>query len=290
MKRAGFFVFSASGNTKRICKLFGANLENHGFESEYVAIRKETEVKDVSAYDVMCIAYPVHGFNAPQIVLNFAKTLPQADKKGYYIIKTSGEPLKLNDASSRKLKRILARRGYVFKGEFHYVMPYNMIFRHSDGMAALMWQAAQNTAPADAAAMAEGKDVDFREGLGAVATRFAFSVERRGIALIGKGFRVDKNKCINCGKCVKACPVQNITLKDGKFRFGGHCLGCTACSFNCPTNAINIGMLNGWKVNGAYNFGASTDGLTEKDVCRYCHKSYIRYFERHGIILGKDKK
>lgn len=169
-------------------------------------------------------------------------------------------------------------------------MPYNMIFRHSDGMAALMWQAAQNTAPADAAAMAAGKDVDFREGLGAVATRFAFSVERRGIALIGKGFRVDKNKCINCGKCVKACPVQNITLKDGKFRFGGHCLGCTACSFNCPTNAINIGMLNGWKVNGAYNFGASTDGLTEKDVCRYCHKSYIRYFERHGIILGKDKK
>ena len=115
-------------------------------------------------------------------------------------------------------------------------------------------------------------------------------MERRGIALIGKGFRVDKSKCINCGKCVKACPVQNITLKDGKFRFGGHCLGCTACSFNCPTNAINIGMLNGWKVNGAYNFGASTDGLTEKDVCRYCHKSYIRYFERHGIILGKDKK
>ena len=82
----------------------------------------------------------------------------------------------------------------------------------------------------------------------------------------------------------------NLTLKDGKFRFAGHCLGCTACSFNCPTNAINIGMLNGWKVNGAYNFGASTDGLTEKDVCRYCHKSYIRYFERHGIILGKDKK
>ena len=101
---------------------------------------------------------------------------------------------------------------------------------------------------------------------------------------------IDHDLCINCGKCVKACPVQNITLKDGKFRFGGHCLGCTACSFNCPTNAINIGMLNGWKVNGAYNFGASIDGLTEKDVCRYCHKSYIRYFEKHGIILGKDKK
>ena len=29
---------------------------------------------------------------------------------------------------------------------------------------------------------------------------------------------------------------------------------CMRCSFYCPKDAINIGMLNSWKVNGTYNF------------------------------------
>lgn len=288
MKRAVFFVFSASGNTQKVCNLFAENLAGAGYATDNFRIRKDMEMPDVSAYDTVIVAYPVHGFNAPQIVLDFAKNLQEGQNKSYYIIKTSGEPLRLNDASSRKLGRIMKKRGYRFKGEFHYVMPYNMIFRHTDQMAALMWKAANNTVPADAAVIAENKFRPNDIGVKAKLTRFLVSVERRGIALIGRGFTVDKDKCVMCGKCEKACPVGNITVKDGKISFGGHCLGCTACSFNCPKNAINLGMLNGWKVNGAYDFGGSVEGLTEDDVCRYCHKAYMRYFKEHGVNLDRQ--
>lgn len=248
-------------------------------------IRTDAERPDVAAYDTLCVGYPVHGFNAPQNVLDFAKGLQDCPGKGYYVIKTSGEPLHVNDASSRILDRILKKKGYVKKGEFHYVMPYNMIFRHSDKMAALMWQAAKNTAPADADDVFDGKERQLKAKLPAVLTRFVVAVEHKGMPFLGRFFKADAEKCVSCGKCERLCPMSNIVMKDGLPSFGKHCIGCTACSFNCPTDAISIGLLQGWKVNGAYEMEGPTEGLTRKDVCAYWRGSYVRYFREHGIEL-----
>lgn len=283
--RVTFTVMSASGNTAKVCRLFGERLIERGAVCEYVRIRTDASAPDPDSFDTLVVGYPVHGFNAPQNVLDFAKSLQEGDNKAYYIIKTSGEPLHLNDASSRILDRILKKKGYVKKGEFHYVMPYNMIFRHSDKMAALMWQAARNTAPADADLVFEGKEHPLKAKLPALATRFVVAVEHKGMPFLGRFFKADKEKCVSCGKCAKLCPMSNIEMKDGLPVFGKHCIGCTACSFNCPTSAIDIGLLQGWKVNGAYKMDGSVEGLGRKDVCAYWRGSYVRYFREHGIDL-----
>ena len=283
-----FTVFSASGNTLRVAKLFSERLSERGAECETVRIREDMAAPDVASADTLVIGYPVHGFNAPQNVVDFAKGLPECENKVYYIIKTSGEPLHVNDASSRILDRILKKKGYIKRGEFHYVMPYNMIFRHSDDMAALMWQAARNTAPADADKIFAGEEAQLKAGLLAVMTRFVVAVEHKAMPYLGRLFKVKKEKCISCGKCAKLCPMLNIEMKDGLPVFGKNCIGCTACSFNCPADAISIGVLNGWKVNGAYKFAPPREGLTRKDVCNYWRGSYIRYFREHGIELNKE--
>lgn len=280
-----FTVMSASGNTRKVCDLFAARLRERGAECETVRIREDMAAPDVRSADVLAVGYPVHGFNAPQNVVDLAKDLPECENKGYYIIKTSGEPLHLNDASSRILDRILKKKGYVKKGEFHYVMPYNMIFRHSDDMAALMWQAAKNTAPSDADAIFEGKERQLKAGPFAKLTRFVVAVEHGAMPYLGRLFRVDADKCVSCGRCEKLCPMLNIEMKDGLPVFGKDCIGCTACSFNCPADAISIGVLNGWKVNGAYKFAEPREGLTKKDVCAYWRGAYVRYFREHGIEL-----
>ena len=187
----------------------------------------------------------------------------------------------------------MSAKGYEFKGEFHYVMPYNMLFRHSDKMVALMWRAALNTVPRDAALAAAGGERFPEVPAHARAIRGMLSFEHGGMRILGKFFRVDRDKCISCGKCVKLCPLGNITMSaDGKIRFGNKCMGCTACSFHCPQDAIKIGAMNRFKVNGPYSFSDDTDGITAEDVCDYCHDAYIRYFEAHGIKLpvGGDKK
>ena len=53
-------------------------------------------------------------------------------------------------------------------------------------------------------------------------------------------FRADDN-CIGCGQCVKNCPMNNITLKDGKPQWGKQCTHCMACICCCPAEAIEYG-------------------------------------------------
>ena len=291
--KAAFYSFSATGNTKRICGLFAGELKKSGYETEYFAIRQGADYAPPSGFDLVFVAYPVHGFSAPRIMIDFAKGLPDGNGQGYYIIKTSGEPLRANDASSSGLRRRMSAKGYEFKGEFHYVMPYNMLFRHSDKMVALMWRAALNTVPRDAALAAAGGERFPEVPAHARAIRGMLSFEHGGMSIRGKFVRVDRDKCISFGMCLKLCPLGNITMSaDGKIRFGNKCMGCTACSFHCPQDAIKIGAMNRFKVNGPYSFSDDTDGITAEDVCDYCHDAYIRYFEAHGIKLpvGGDKK
>ena len=47
--------------------------------------------------------------------------------------------------------------------------------------------------------------------------------------------------CIGCGQCAKRCPMNNVTLKDGKPVWGKVCTHCMACICYCPTSAIEYG-------------------------------------------------
>ena len=53
-------------------------------------------------------------------------------------------------------------------------------------------------------------------------------------------FRADQT-CTGCGKCVKVCPLNNITMKDKKPVWGKHCTHCMACICYCPAEAIEYG-------------------------------------------------
>ena len=47
--------------------------------------------------------------------------------------------------------------------------------------------------------------------------------------------------CIGCGQCAKRCPMNNVTLKDGKPVWGRNCTHCMACICYCPKEAIEYG-------------------------------------------------
>ena len=277
--KIAIFCFSGTGNTQKIADLYKGHFEDDGHQVEYFPIPLKNKV-DFSAFDLIGIGYPIHGFNAPEPVLKFAKSLTRRDKKNpsrVFVFKSSGEPVKMSRVSSLKLISILKMRGYKVTNEYQYVMPYNMIFRHTDHQAFVMWQTAQRLAKADCKEILSGKErLEKKLFLGAV-WAWIMRCEHWGAHIIGVGYRVDKNACISCGKCARECPVGNIKLVDGKPKFGGHCTICSKCSFYCPTNAINTGLLNGWKVHGAYSF---QDGDPNEDNghFNYCKKAYERYF------------
>jgi ferredoxin len=52
---------------------------------------------------------------------------------------------------------------------------------------------------------------------------------------------VDKEKCAGCGACEADCPVQAISMDDGKAKVDADtCVSCGACTGNCPCEAITL--------------------------------------------------
>ncbi len=273
MKKADIYVFSATGNTMKCAEELRKNLIELGAEAEIKRIESGLERVERTG-DTVVICYPVHGFNAPMNVINFCKGLPESGADAY-VLKTSGEPLSINDDSSARLIASLKKKGYAYKGEFHFVMPYNMIFRHSDEMAAKMFQTAKRRMPSVAEVVFEGEEHSKKVSMKAKIVRGVVGIEHWGARVNGRFFTVDTDKCVKCMKCVKNCPTENISYENGKFKFGGNCLLCTRCSFNCPTDAFKIGIMEFMHVNGKYNFNADPDKAV---IGKYCRKAYVRYF------------
>ncbi len=282
MTKIIFYVFSGTGNTLKVAKECAEKCEEAGAETTVCRLIKGKTYPSISDFDTAVVSYPVYGFNAPKPVLEFMKTLPDLKGKKVYFLMTSGEPLKLNNAAAARPWATVRKKGGEPSGSFRFVMPYNIIFRHSDKMAALMWQTALERLPAVASIIANGEKSGLGAGLGKRFVSRIVSIEHPAFPLIGRGFKVTKD-CVGCGKCATLCPQVNIKMAGGRPKFGKECAGCMACSFSCPVDAVRTGILNGWRVNGAYDFLAAP--ATEDEFCKYLKKTYIDYFQNDKTVL-----
>lgn len=283
--------FSGTGNTKMVVDACVKSFEENEASVTLHNIDDGDFTGNYADYDAVGFAYPIHAFNAPANVLKFAKNikkLQKNNKKPLFIVKTSGEPLALNNISSLKLKSILRRRGFNLSNEYHYCMPYNIIFRHTDNMAYKMWNTAQNIIPLDCKDILLGKPAKLKFVPFGRFLAWVFRIEHWGGRFNGKRYSVG-DACLKCGLCVKNCPTHNIKIEDGKFCFGKNCLMCMRCSFNCPANAIKIGLFEKWKVNGKYNFDNFNEA-EEQTHQKYCKKAYKKYFEKNQGRLDEEIK
>ena len=277
--------FSGTGNTAKVVEKYRDYLTAHGDSVETYAMEQllvngmpEEFVNTLNSADMLGIGYPVHAFNAPSIVLKFVKSLPKsALKKRAFIVSTSGEPLRLNNISSIRTRRLLKRRSYTVTNEYRYVMPYNIMFRHTDTMAYHMWEVAQKLIPLDVNEIVSGTEHRLKRVFCGTFVAWVMRCEHWGGRLNGRHYKVD-DKCVHCQKCINVCPTRNITIKDGKIKFGNKCLMCQRCVQLCPRDAIRMGWFNGWKVNGAYSFAEPQQKEVQK-YNRMLTKAYKKYFE-----------
>ncbi|MFA5481333.1 MAG: EFR1 family ferrodoxin [Bacilli bacterium] len=279
-----FLVFSGTNNTLEIARLLAGDFANCGHTCEINNINVDTPLVDLNNYDCVAFGYPVYAFNEPRFFYRYIKRLALPKNIKYFIFKTSGETLQINNASSRRILRLLRRGKCQAFGDYHFVMPYNIHFRFDDAFVKeiILYNRKYSRLVTHLVLSNRPRFLKTNPLYNLIA--WVLGIQRPGATLNSYLYRTDMTKCIRCLKCVRECPTRNIRINDERIIFGHQCEMCMRCSFYCPTDAISIGFLNSWRVSGAYDFEKIESNTDLKlpyitDEAKGFYRCFIKYFK-----------
>ncbi len=299
MKKALFVYWTGTGHTRHLVKEAAARLEQQGLYSPTLfEVKGDSLPVSLRPYDLVVFSYPVYAFNLPGHYAKFLKKLNLKEAKSFLILKQSGEPIALNNASSYPLIASIKRSGRPFLGEYHFLYPYNIHFRYPDDFVREILNFDGLLLDILVDDLQKGTVRRFPYNPLWHFLSFLFRIQRLGAKINSRFYAVDSSKCVLCRKCIDGCPMGNIALKEGKIVFGRECEMCMRCSFLCPKDAIGIGLLKGWKVNGSYDLAAiGKDASLQGQYSFAFHRGFYSWFNKvvqkvrneHAARFGKDK-
>ncbi|MGE5474351.1 MAG: EFR1 family ferrodoxin [Ignavibacteriales bacterium] len=233
------FYFSGTGNSLFAAKTLASRLE----DAEVISIAKVIG-KDI---DLSCnkvgIIFPVYAWGPPRIVSEFVKTLDLKDKYVFSIVTYGvfiGGPL-------ITLNKIIKTNGGKISAGFGIKLPGNYIIGY--GSSGSPEEAFKKTANkfikkldiiAEVVKNSKETGIEKNPGIVNAITNNIHTALMSHLKDMEKGFWVN-DKCIDCKRCEKICPVENIKMVDGKRTWQGKCELCMACIQWCPTEAIQHG-------------------------------------------------
>lgn len=233
------YYFTGTGNTALCAEALAKSMTGQGAEVDIHPIEafNHSEIPDPGSYDRIGIGYPVHAWNAPNIVFHFIKRLPLGDGKMTFLFNSVGDPF-LDGGATVMLRKALNRQGYRVFHESSFVMGANILVSYPDEMVKQLYFIAVKRAEKFASEILQGVERYAYSGiLRRIITGFVSGLEHFGVKMIGILYGADKT-CDLCGVCVKACPTGNISVKGQRIRFGFKCELCMRCVNKCPKFAI----------------------------------------------------
>ena len=220
----GILYFSGTGNSldisRRIQEALGGEIR---FIPNYVGNGGE--------YDMLILVAPIYSWGLPAHVYDL---IPLLDKHvPVYIVLSYGG---MRGGADRFSYEYALENGLNIQGVYVLKMPenYTLTFSTPDFYNRGILKAA----PKQIAAVIEG----IRAGENHIpkpqkTKKETYLNNRNNWYLTARDFSAT-DACIACGKCAQICPVQNISLKDGKISFSDSCISCLACYHRCPRKAI----------------------------------------------------
>jgi ferredoxin/flavodoxin len=282
MSNAIIYVFSGTYHTLKTAEMLKNHLEIGNVPTSVHEVRQPLgSIPTPEDGDIVGFGYPVHAFNAPRLFLRFVRSLPEAQHNRAFIFKTSGEPFRINDASSYKLYKTLRKKGYDVVLETHMLMPYNILRRYPDGLVKQMTLYSDAQCKLLALRLLNGERDTLRYTLRHRLASVLFRIEWFGAWFNGMFYGVDMKKCTRCQLCVKSCPAENITYDGNRFHFARECTMCMRCAMYCPKDAVHVGLIQPWKVNGGYTFSKIlADPNIAADFINAKTKGYFGLFKK----------
>ena len=276
--------YTGTFNTRYLTDIAERELIARGHTVSRVEARRGTPPADTDGFDLIGIGYPIYGFNSPLPINKYLRKLRFGKGQKYFIYKNSGETFGLNNASDRVIKRIMRRSGAELVGQYHFVLPYNIHFPFDRDFMREIVDKDLKLLDVMITNLERGRAAKIKSNIVYDAASAVVGVQKIGGFVNSFLYRADMDKCVKCGRCIRECPEDNISFKNGKIKFGHRCDMCMRCSFFCPADAIKTGFLEGWKVHDYYSLPEiEAEGPPEKpyitENAKGFYKCFIRTFE-----------
>ena len=231
--------FSGTGNSRYCAQFFSNQLDDEVLDASHY-IKHQIAAELVSGKPWVFVA-PTYAWQLPVIFRDFIRSGSFMGNTDAWFVMTCGSDI---GNAGAYIKELCKEKGLNFRGVLDVVMPENYVamFDVPDKKeAAQIVAAARPILEQGAKLVVENQD--FPEKVIGVKDK-AKSGKIHDVFY--KKFVCDKDfyatdGCISCGKCVEACVLRNITLKNNRPIWGGNCTHCMACICGCPVEAIEYG-------------------------------------------------
>lgn len=250
MKSIIIYYFSGTGNTWWIANELQQQLTAQKHQVKCYSIETlttENVLEHVKDADHIILGFPVYGSTAPKNMLNFIHQFPSTTN-GQSVSIFATQALASGDTAYH-IGQMFIEKGYNLKQTMHFRMMNNFhipkfrFYRPKNDYR--VDKLHQKSLPkVEKLALAITNDEKHIIGKN-ILDRFLGNLQRshidKVIDTVSKEFKIDTTRCINCGKCERICPTQNIKMCSCTYKFEDNCILCLRCYSQCPKSAILIG-------------------------------------------------
>lgn len=235
------YYFSGTGNSYHVAKTISESLG--GILKPIGSLK----MSDTINTDLLCFVFPIYDFKPPKRVTEIVENLSQI--KANYIVAIGTYGVSLSSAMYH-FKETLKNKNVVLSQGYGVKLPHNAVcslgfteeenskrIMNADKKIALIISSIHERAAGKIEKTPLLEDLTLLKQFPNL-MRFLYILIVKGPKTLS--FTVT-NDCVGCFQCQKICPVNNISIVEGKPNFGKNCTGCFACLQWCPKTAINIG-------------------------------------------------
>lgn len=231
--------FTGTGNSRYVAQMIADKTGDQVIDAgEYIKGNHKAELASDRPW---VFAAPTYAWRLPRIFVDFILHGNFGNNKEAYFVMTCGDAI---GNAGKELKKLCAKKGFTYMGVFPSVMPENYVamFDVPDkAVAASIIKASEDKLQAVIPFITKREPfptakISFSDWLKTAVANpmlYLFSVK-------ADPFYVT-DACVGCGKCAQNCPLNNITLVDGRPQWGKNCTHCMACICKCPAEAIEYG-------------------------------------------------
>ena len=234
-----FVYFSGTGNSRFAAEYMAKQVGDETLNAN--PLIKAGEKLVCASEKPWVFAAPVYGWQLPRVFEKLIRESKLTGSKDAYFVLTCGSDI---GSAGVYARRLCLDMGLNYRGILEVVMPENYLAmfpvpQREDWVGIV--EKALPVLVRGAECVRLGKDFpekktgfmdDLKSGM---VNRLFYKLFVKADAFYAK------DSCIGCGKCVQACPMNNVHLEAGRPVWGNSCTHCMACICDCPVEAIEYG-------------------------------------------------